>query len=70
MGITCPQAARLDCVQLVQLLADVVDALGDQVACELALGLGTEDLLRRSDGGFRSRAAIRYDRSGKASWWK
>src|SRR4249920_1268703 len=43
--------------RLVQLLADVVDALGDQVARELALRLGAENFLRGSDGGIGSRAA-------------
>src|SRR6188768_2979406 len=43
--------------RLVQLLADVVDALGDQIARELALCLGAENFLRGGDSGFGSRAA-------------
>src|SRR5262245_53965017 len=56
VGIIYPQTARQD-GRLVQLLADVVDALGDQVARELALGLGAENFLRSGNGGLGSRAA-------------
>src|SRR5262245_47391820 len=49
----CPPGTQ----RLVQLFADVVDALGNQVACELALRLGTENLLRGGNGGFGRRAA-------------
>src|SRR6478735_1043415 len=42
-------------IRLVQFLADVVDAFGDQIACELALRLGTENLLGCRDGCFGGR---------------
>ena len=44
-------------IALVQLFADVFDALGDQLAGELAFGFRAEDFLGGGNGGFGSGAA-------------